>query len=234
VKTYIIYATNEEAQIALNYCTNKFSYTFTDTLGNIGFEINTLDTIYFAKHGAGIMHATNIITQIALTQIPDLIIQIGIAGSYNLQLGIGNVYTISADRLADVGAQDDNNFLSIYQLDLEKDNEAPYTNGWLFNTEKAFPLFFNGYASLSSITVNTASGKLSTINQWIELYKPNLETMEGAALHYVCLQQNIAFVQLRAISNYITVRDKSKWQIPLAITNLNEAIIEYIKSISIH
>ena len=49
----------------------------------------------------------------------------------------------------------------------------------------------------------------------------NIETMEGAALHYVCLSERIPFLQLRCVSNYVGERDKSKWALREAIMNLN-------------
>ena len=52
--------------------------------------------------------------------------------------------------------------------------------------------------------------------------------MEGAALHYVARESNIPFVQIRAISNYIGERDKSKWEMKSAIDNLNQTLIKYI------
>ncbi len=53
--------------------------------------------------------------------------------------------------------------------------------------------------------------------------------MEGAAFHYACLQENIPFLQLRSISNYVEVRDKSKWKIQLAIKELNDTLIKYFE-----
>ena len=55
--------------------------------------------------------------------------------------------------------------------------------------------------------------------------------MEGAALHYVCLHQNIPFIQLRAISNYVGERDKTKWKIDLAISNLHNELIKLLKQL---
>ncbi len=49
--------------------------------------------------------------------------------------------------------------------------------------------------------------------------------MEGAALHFVCLRERIPFLQLRTISNKIGERDKTKWNIGLAILNLNAELI---------
>ena len=42
-------------------------------------------------------------------------------------------------------------------------------------------------------------------------FLPVIESMEGAALHYVCLMEKIPFLQIRSISNYIGERDKKKW-----------------------
>ncbi len=233
MKIYIIYATDAEALLSHEYCIKNYSTKLVDSLGNTSFVINKETTIFFSKHGVGVLHATQVITEIILTQQPSLIIQIGIAGCYNPQHALGNVYTVSADRLADVGAQDNTSFISAYDLGLQNLNEKPYTNGWLFNTELPYPVFFTGYTPLTSITVNTASGNEATIALWKNLYKPGLETMEGAALHYACLTFKIPFVQLSAISNYVTVRNKSTWHIPLAIQNVNEALVDYIKTIAI-
>jgi len=56
------------------------------------------------------------------------------------------------------------------------------------------------------------------------MYKPYLETMEGAAFYYVTLNDRIPAFQLRAISNYVEERDVSKWEIPWALNNLRERI----------
>ena len=55
--------------------------------------------------------------------------------------------------------------------------------------------------------------------------------MEGAALHYVCLQENIAFLQLRSVSNDVGVRDKTKWDIRSAIDRLNEQLIRLLEQL---
>jgi futalosine hydrolase len=52
--------------------------------------------------------------------------------------------------------------------------------------------------------------------------------MEGAAFHYVCLQEEIPFIQLRSVSNYVGERNKSKWQIKKAVENLNKELLNLI------
>ena len=57
--------------------------------------------------------------------------------------------------------------------------------------------------------------------------------MEGAALHYVALQEKIPFLQMRSLSNFVGERDKSKWVMDIVIVNLNielERIITKILS----
>ncbi len=44
-----------------------------------------------------------------------------------------------------------------------------------------------------------------------DTFNPVTESMEGAALHYVCLMEKIPFLQIRSISNYIGERNKKKW-----------------------
>ena len=52
--------------------------------------------------------------------------------------------------------------------------------------------------------------------------------MEGGALHYVCLQEKTAFLQLRSVSNAVGERDKTKWDIKAAVNNLNSTLISLL------
>jgi futalosine hydrolase len=53
--------------------------------------------------------------------------------------------------------------------------------------------------------------------------------MEGAALHYVCLQMNRPFLQIRAISNYVTPRNRAAWKIGEAVMALNAQLIDWLR-----
>jgi futalosine hydrolase len=79
--------------------------------------------------------------------------------------------------------------------------------------------------------VNTVSGSEPTIKLRSEKYNATVESMEGAAFHYVCLQEGVAFAQVRAISNYVMPRDKSQWQMKDAIFNLNNWLISFITEV---
>jgi len=55
--------------------------------------------------------------------------------------------------------------------------------------------------------------------------------MEGAAFHYMGRDLHIPFIQLRAVSNYVGERDKSKWKMRDAIYNLNETLLQYLDAL---
>ncbi|HXB92561.1 MAG TPA: hypothetical protein VNU72_09740, partial [Puia sp.] len=63
-------------------------------------------------------------------------------------------------------------------------------------------------------------------------YDPTVESMEGAALHFVCLLEKVPFLQLRSVSNDVGTRDKSKWDIKKAVARLNEELIGLLKKLN--
>src|SRR5439155_3535659 len=82
--------------------------------------------------------------------------------------------------------------------------------------------------AVTGVTVNEITTRKERIKQLVKKYNPVVESMEGAALHYVCRQTNTCFLQMRTISNYIGERDKSKWMIKESLGNLNDALLTYI------
>jgi futalosine hydrolase len=71
-------------------------------------------------------------------------------------------------------------------------------------------------------TINCISSTPQQVQQIVQKYDPDVESMEGAALHYVCLQEKIDFIQLRAVSNYVGERNKNNWKMKEAIAGLND------------
>jgi len=82
---------------------------------------------------------------------------------------------------------------------------------------------------VDAITINEITTSEKRINILKEKYHPVVESLEGAAFHFVCLQENIPFIQLRAVSNYVGERDKSNWKMALAIKNLNVELSKIIE-----
>lgn len=151
----------------------------------------------------------------------DLIIHAGVGGSFQRNLPLGSVVQISDERFADIGYETpDETFHDFFGSDLISMNEPPFENGWLNN-----PFQFDDLdlPRVKGITVNTVSGCSRTISQRTN-YDAQIESMEGAGLFYVCKHFNLKFLSLRAISNYVTPRNRDHWQMERAITNLNKTL----------
>jgi len=115
----------------------------------------------------------------------------------------------------------------LYDLKLDKPNDPPYEKKSLPNP------WLNQYNLLKlptkkAVTVNTISTEKSKIELYSGRYKATLESMEGAALHYIGRDLHAPFIQLRAVSNYIGERNKAKWKMQEAIYNLNEALLKLL------
>ncbi len=160
---------------------------------------------------------------------PAIIIQAGIAGSFHQQRE-GETVAIQQDCFADMGAWENEQFRDIFDLGLIQKNQPPFSDRFLLNPYEKL-LSIAGLEQVSSITVN----EITTDSKRIEWYKQNrspvVESMEGAAFHYVCLLEKIPFLQLRSISNLIGERDKTKWKMEKAIQNLNENLISLLNKL---
>ncbi len=160
----------------------------------------------------------------------DLIIQAGIAGSFNRRLVPGQTLWVKQDAFGDLGTEEKEIFSPVFDSGLADKNEFPFTNGWLLNeSEVTKKIEFN---AAKAVTVNKVTDSRLQEQQIISHFDPDIESMEGAALHYVCLQENIPFLQLRTVSNYVGERDKTKWKMKEAIMNLNTELIKLINELT--
>lgn len=157
----------------------------------------------------------------------DLVIQAGIAGTFTDKFELGDTVIVKQDIFADIGFEESSIFSSIYNTSLADKNAFPYGNGWLINKTELINKL--NLPLVKSVTVNTVSDSNAQKIKLVNHFAPDIETMEGAAMHFVCLHENIPFIQLRSISNDVGVRDKSLWKIKEAITNLNEELIKILK-----
>ena len=136
---------------------------------------------------------------------------------------------MTSDQYGDLGAEDHEEYLDIFEMGLIKPNLPPYIVGKLLTP--LLPVHNKiRMPQVSGLTVNTVSGSERTIKLRNEKYHCDIESMEGAAFHYVCLREKVCFAQVRAISNYVTPRDKASWNMKAAITNLNKWLIDFIEN----
>jgi futalosine hydrolase len=158
----------------------------------------------------------------------DAVINAGICGSFNKHLSIGTVLNITSDCLPETGAEDGEHFLSIIDLKLLAQDEFPFDGAKLVNNSVFESNLINGLLSATGATVNTVHGNKSSIEEFLARHKVDIESMEGAAFIYSCKMFGVRHLQVRAISNYIEDRDVSKWNIPLAVHNLNHFLLDLL------
>ena len=191
---------------------------------NKHIEIDTLIT------GIGIAASIYELTKTLTVKKYDYVIQAGIGGSFSKKLNLGEVVTISKDCFAEMGVSEKNNFKSFYEIGLIDGNVAPYENGWL-NNQSSFEKHFKLKTAVG-ITVNGLTDSKKIIKLFKNKFVAEVETMEGASLHYTCLILNQPFIQIRSISNFVGERNKEKWEIKIALKNLNKELLSVIKTIS--
>lgn len=177
--------------------------------------------------GPGIMNTTFALCTSLQGQNTDLIINVGIAGAFNIQVPKGAVFTIDKDRFADFGTENaDASFTDIFSMGLQDKNEAPYSDGWIELTEE-LPEHLHLLKG-KGVTVNKVTGTIRSAEELINLYQPDTESMEGAAFAFVAAKLHIKSLQIRAISNHVEARNRANWDLPLAISNLNTKLLQII------
>lgn len=183
--------------------------------------------IYFHQSGVGILATAFSLTKLLLEEKPDLIIQIGLAGCFDTSIALGKIFLIEKEIVGDIGVEENGKWRDIFNMKLEKTNYPPYEKKMLLNphVEK---LNLLKTKTVTGITVNEITTRKERIRQIIKKYNPVTESMEGAALHYVCRSLNVPFLQIRSVCNYIGERDKTKWLIKESLHNLNKTLINYI------
>ncbi len=222
MKLLIVSATEFEILPLLDYL--KANYK---NKGNTRFFSKELD-IYSLVTGVGAVHTTFALASFLAAHRIDLAINLGIAGAFNRDLALGEVLQVLSDQFADIGVEEANGgFRDLFEMDLVGQNEPPYINGKLYSPNAGNPFL----PQATAITVNKVHGTRASIDKVSSKYRVDLESMEGAAFFYCCIQHNINCLQIRSISNYVEPRNKDNWNIPLAIDKLNEVAIGMIESL---
>jgi futalosine hydrolase len=217
-KILYVTATRKEADTIVR--TNEMKLV-TDVFDD--FEINTLVT------GVGsVSTAWALENWIRVNGRPDLAINGGIAGSYNDGLIAGDVVMPVSDCFADAGIEDGDNFYTLTEAGLTGADEFPYNDGFILANDIYSSKMKAILKPVRAITVNTATGSEVTKRKLKNKFNPDIETMEGATFFYICSRENIPFLALRSISNKVELRDKSKWNITLALNNLSEKLRDVI------
>ena len=188
-------------------------------------------SVGFHESGIGLLASSVSLMKMFVQETPTLIIQVGIAGCFDKKIPLGKVFAIKDDFAGDIGVMENKVWKDLFDLKLDKPNYAPYEkkslpNPWLsqYNLLKL--------PTKKGVTVNTISTDKNKMDLYSGRYKATLESMEGAALHYIGRDLHIPFIQIRAVSNYVGERNKAKWKMHEAIYNLNVTLLQYLDALN--
>ncbi|MBR5907643.1 MAG: futalosine hydrolase [Bacteroidales bacterium] len=161
-----------------------------------------------------------------------LAVNIGIAGSYDLNaFPIGTTALIEKEYFGDLGFRTPSGFQTLFDSYALDANLFPFKDGTLQMTQ--LPDFFNDiantYKKAVGVTVQTITAEKAMIEEIKKKYNPQIESMEGAAFFYTCLNEYVKFMELRTVSNAVGEEDPSKWNTPLALESLKEACKEFFR-----
>lgn len=155
----------------------------------------------------------------------DLAINIGIAGSFSDSFPLGSVARIEREFFGDLGFETFTGFQTLFDYKILDADTHPFRSGAL-NAPKLSEKVeeaMQEYREACAVTVQTVSGLPEKTEQLIKGFMPQIESMEGAAFFYVCILEELPFIELRAVSNKVGERDRAKWDIPLALSSLKRA-----------
>lgn len=142
------------------------------------------------------------------------LISLGIAGAYEgTGLKIGDVVVVESEIVGDLGMElpFDPKFTPLREFPFGLSHKAVR----LFVPRKAMvPL-------VSGCTVSTVTGTRETGTRHRENYGVAIETMEGYAVADIAAAYRVPCIEVRAISNYATVRDMRSENIRIALAALN-------------
>ena len=143
----------------------------------------------------------------------DLVINMGVAGSFSDEIKIGDVVEIVEDNFSEIGFEDGMKFEPFSEFEL---------------VTKFSVVGKTDLQKVKGITVNTVHGNEASIADVVKRFNPDIETMEGVVVFKVCKEFVVPCMQIRAISNKVEKRNKANWDMPLAIKNLNTAVEKII------
>ena len=181
--------------------------------------------------GVGLMNSCFSLTNYLYNTIPDLIVQVGIAGSFHNKLLPGSVVVVKEELMGDCGVWENNLWNDLFDMGLDANNKGVWEDKKLINPHKEMVHLLD-LQEVRSLTVNQVSSNPAIIHALYQKYQPDIESMEGAVFHYVCLKKKLPFLQIRAISNFVGDRNKANWQIQTAIEMLNTEIVHLLQKLS--
>jgi futalosine hydrolase len=200
--------------------------------GRIGTQ-----TVRLVVTGPGLANTVHGLTVAITAQTPKLILQTGCGGGFKQAgLGLGDVAVASAEIDAQLGLAVDKTGVGLDALpfpvirkgDREIFSHYPVAEA---ESDRAFANLLGHLPDAGVkvhkgpfITVSSVTGSAARAADLHQQYGAVLENMEGVGAAHVAALYDISFLEIRAVSNRVGERDKSRWDLPLAFENCARAV----------
>ena len=147
----------------------------------------------------------------------------GICGAYpGRGLNIGDVVRIDSERVGDLGVVERDGSFTPWHKVCNSAESAPKSVAQVYESSplRGVPAWLAGLKPAAGLTVNCCTGTAAMAAERVQNFDVDVESMEGAACFSVCRAFGIPCIEIRAVSNLATDRDKSTWRIPEALEKL--------------
>lgn len=171
--------------------------------------------------GVGMVATAFAVGQKLATKRYDLLLNVGIAGSFDRDIALGEVVYVHEDTFAELGVEDGEQFIDSEAVGLAKNTFQGVPNHPIVKELR----------QCKGITVNRVHGNDLTIDEVAHRLDPDIESMEGAAVYYAAHEVGVPAIQIRAISNYVERRNRANWQVALAIEHLNHWLADFARAV---
>ncbi|MBL8727023.1 MAG: futalosine hydrolase [Planctomycetes bacterium] len=131
----------------------------------------------------------------------------------------GGICVVGSDRFGDEGVETPAGFQDLQALRIGDVGPFPANPRMAQQAASALDV-----PIVRGVTVSTCSGtEAASLRMW-KRCSADIETMEGAAVAYVCRQFELPLLHVRAISNWTGDRDRGDWNLGIAVDAVQQAV----------
>lgn len=182
----------------------------------------------------------------AMWPAPDRVLQVGIAGGF-ASLGPGraakpgDLVLATQDAYSDTGSSSPQGWMSAKDLGLPIAEVGGVERGGVFPLDPELVEWAAGMLEAAGhptvltgpfVTSSAVTGTPEEARVLAERWGAVAESMEGAAAAHVCALFGVPFLELRAISNVVGERDRSKWLIDQAVEAAGRAALALLAALA--
>lgn len=178
--------------------------------------------------GVGIYNAVFSLSQLLLERKYTFVLHMGVAGAFKATLALKQLVYVKQDCFADMGVLSQKGIKTLMDLGLEsKENKLFDAHGFIKN-RSSIPEGFQSLPQVNGATVNCLLLDPTAIALRQQQFDADVESMEGAAVAFVCSKLGLPYIQIRAISNKVGEQKKELWDLKGAIEALNTALLNLL------